>query len=370
METFPNGDVFTGRKWLHQQTLNVEGSRFAESFISNDRLASSRMIFPGLVDLQVYGAAGHLFSANPSRHSLIAIEDALLEEGTTGFLICVATNTLEVMQQSIEVVRAHFPESRNCLGIHLEGPYIHSARRGAHVERCIRKATLEEVKRLVELGDGCIKMMTLAPELQDEEVLRFLQDHQVTLSIGHSNATFEEAEKAFSQGIYAVTHLFNAMPPLHHRDPGLLTAVFNHPEVKASIIADGHHVDYEVLKMAAKWMEGRLFLITDAVTDCQQGPYRHQRKEGRFVMPDGTLSGSALSMWQAVKNVVNYAGVSLEKAVQMASLLPAEVIEATKGIGQIVTGGEANFIVVDHELNLRKVYFRGEEIKTDNEASF
>ncbi|HTM97935.1 MAG TPA: N-acetylglucosamine-6-phosphate deacetylase, partial [Pedobacter sp.] len=329
---------------------------------------SGYLILPGLIDLQIYGAGGKLFSAQPSLESIHIIEEELLQQGNTGFLICLATNTPNVFEECIEVIKAHRKIARNCLGLHLEGPFINPKKRGAHVEEFVRKATLDEVKNLLEMGDGTIKMMTLAPELQDDEVIQYLLDNNVVVSLGHSDASFEQATHAYNQGIQSTTHLFNAMSPIHHRSPGIPTAVFNHPKAMSSVIVDGHHVDFEVVKMAAKLMKERLFLITDAVTACDLGPYQHHAVDGKFVMPDGTLSGSSLTMLQAIKNCVDYCDISLTDAINMATLYPAKLINKEKEIGSIAIGAEANMIVLDQSLNLKKVFFKGEEIKL-NKAS-
>eukprot|EP01136_Pigoraptor_vietnamica_P027440 Opistho-1_new@83732 len=160
----------------------------------------------------------------------------LMAKGTTNFLACVATNSPAVMHQAIEAAKAYRPMAKGFLGLHLEGPYLNEKRRGAHLAAYIKKANLAEVKALLDHADGVVKMMTIAPELQDEEVIELLLAHNVVLSIGHSDATFEQATAAYNKGITTTTHLFNAMPSIHHRAPNLPTALFNHPTAMASII--------------------------------------------------------------------------------------------------------------------------------------
>jgi N-acetylglucosamine-6-phosphate deacetylase len=318
-------------------------------------------IVPGFIDLQIYGSGGKLFSAEPTTAALSIIENDLLKKGTTGFLICIATNTPEVFRASIEAVKAHREMAKNCLGLHLEGPFLNAKRSGAHVKEYIRKATLDEVKALLDFGDGTIKMMTIAPELQDDDVINYLLDHNVIVSLGHSDATFEQATLAFDKGLQTTTHLFNAMSPIHHREPGIPTAVFNHHQAMASIIADGQHVDFEVVKLSHKLMGERLFLITDAVTACATGPYQHRLIGDKYVMPDGTLSGSSLTMLQAVKNCGAHCGISLNDALKMSTTCPAKLLGNT-AIGKIAPGYAANLLVLDEELNLSKVIFKGEII--------
>lgn len=344
------------------QQLVIEGEKIRAIIPADSESVKDGLVVPGFIDLQIYGAGGKLFSADPSVETLSAIEDTLLRTGTTGFLICMATNTPEVFHAGIAAAKAHRAVAKNCLGLHLEGPFLNPKRKGAHVAEYIRKATLDEIKALLDFGDGIIKMMTIAAELQDEKVVQYLLDHGVVLSLGHSDASFEEAITAYNQGVQSTTHLFNAMSPLQHRAPGIPAAVFNHDKARASMIADGHHVDFEIIKLSYKLLKERLFLITDAVTECAAGPYQHQWAGDKFVMPDGTLSGSALTMLQALRNVVEHAGIPLAEAIKMASLYPAQLIGEQHRIGSIVPGNEANLLVLDEKLGLKQVYFKGEKI--------
>ncbi|MDQ8003851.1 MAG: N-acetylglucosamine-6-phosphate deacetylase [Pedobacter sp.] len=363
MQTFDNYDYFDGREIKHNQSITI-GSNKIESITNAGKIETRNgLIVPGFIDLQIYGAAGKLFSADPTIENIRIIEDQLLKEGTTSFLICLATNTPEVFNQCISVIKEYRKEARNCMGLHLEGPFINPEKRGAHVREYIRKASLDEIKSLLDFGDGTIKMMTLAPELQDEEVIQYLLDNDVVVSLGHSSATFEQATKAYNQGIQTTTHLFNAMSALQHRTPGIPTAVFNHPTAMSSIIVDGLHVDFEVVNVAAKVMKERLFIITDAVTKCNSGPYQHVAIDGKFVMPDGTLSGSAMTMLQSIKNCVAHCDISLVNAINMATYYPAKLIKKENEIGKISVNAEANFVVLNEQLNIEQVFYKGEEIK-------
>lgn len=315
---------------------------------------------PGFIDLQIYGAGDRLFSAHPSVESLQIMENDLLRKGTTGFLACMATNTPEVFNNCIQAAKEHRKYAKNCLGLHLEGPFLNPKRLGAHVPEYVRKASLDEIKALLDFGDGVIKMMTIAPELQDDEVIQYLLDHDVVVSLGHSNATFEEATAAYNKGIQTTTHLFNAMSPIHHREPGIPTAVFNHDKAMASIIADGRHVDFEVVKFAQRLLKERLFLITDAVTACDSGPYQHRLSGDKFVMPDGTLSGSSLTMLQAVQNCVTHCDINLSQALKMATVYPARLLGLPHLLGEIAPRQQANLVILDQNLQILEVIFKGE----------
>jgi len=370
MQLLQNQNVYLTQGIQTQKDILIENGLISKiRSTSSDTKPKDTKLLPGFIDLQIYGAAGKLFSAEPTIENIRIIEDQLLQEGTTSFLICLATNTPEVFNQCIAVIKEYRSDARNCMGLHLEGPFINPEKRGAHVKEYIRKAKLDEIKSLVDYGDGIIKMMTLAPELQDDDVIQYLLDNDIVLSLGHSSATFEEATKAYNKGMQTTTHLFNAMSPLQHRAPGIPTAVFNHPTAMASIIADGLHVDFEVITIAAKMMKERLFLITDAVAECNIGPYQHVAVDGKFIMPDGTLSGSAMTMLQSIKNVVAHCGVSLTDAVNMATYYPAKLIKKENEIGQLGVNSEANFVVLNEAMDIEQVFYQGTEIKLNKEAS-
>jgi N-acetylglucosamine-6-phosphate deacetylase len=361
-QTFDTYNYFNGDTIKSLLGLEIVDGKFKSVNQSEVYTKGNDLIIPGFLDLQIYGAGGKLFSADPSVESLSHIEDTLLREGTTGFFACIATNTPTVFNACIKAAKAHRKFARNCLGLHLEGPFLNAKRRGAHVAEYVRKATLDEIKQLLEFGDGLIKMMTIAPELQDDDVIEYLLNQGVIVSLGHSDATYEQATAAYDKGIQTTTHLFNAMSPLHHRNPGIPTAVFNHHKAMASIIADGNHVDYEVIKMSKKLLKDRLFLITDAVTACSSGPYQHLLEGDKFVMPDGTLSGSSLTMLQALKNCVDYCDIDLPEAIRMTSLYPAKLMGEANLKGTIAAGNSADFLVLDKDLNLKEIYFKGKRI--------
>ena len=358
MLNIPNAKFYADDVLQEKQSISIHHGKITSIEKSTADLADE-WVLPGLIDLQIYGAGGKLFSAEPTVESLKIIEDDLLKKGTTGFLACMATNSPEVFNACIASAKEYRSSARNLLGLHLEGPFLNPKRLGAHVPAFVRKASLDEIKALLDFGDGVIKMMTIAPELQDDKVIQYLLDHDVVVSLGHSNATFAEATQAYNKGIQATTHLFNAMSPIHHREPGIPTAFFNHHQAMASIIADGKHVDFEIVKLAHKLAGNRLFLITDAVTPCTTGPYQHIEKDNKFVMPDGTLSGSSLTMLEAIKNCINHCGINLTDAIKMASQYPAKLIGLENFTGKIETGCQADLLILDVNLNLKNVIFKG-----------
>jgi len=320
--------------------------------------AAGGLVSPGFIDLQIYGSGGNLFSAYPTVETLRQMDLDLIQKGTTAFLACLATNSIDIFYQAIGAAKAYRKEAKGFMGLHLEGPYLNPKRLGAHPAAFIKKATLEEVKALMEAADGTVKMMTLAAELQDKEVIDYLLEQGVVLSLGHSDANFEQATHAYNNGFSTTTHLFNAMPSIHHRAPNLPVALFSHPGAMASIIADGQHVNFEVLKMSSKLLQERLFLITDAVTACNIGPYKHRLEGDKFVTEDGTLSGSNITLLQAVQNCVNHCNIDVKLALNMATAHPAKALKR-HDIGELAVGKKANLLILTPDLTLKRVFVGG-----------
>jgi N-acetylglucosamine-6-phosphate deacetylase len=208
-----NISYFHGNDLKKKQDILIEGATISNIKDSSSKETSHSLVIPGFIDLQIYGAGNRLFSADPTVESLTIMENDLLKKGTTGFLACMATNSPEVFNDCIKAAKEHRSTAKNCLGLHLEGPFLNPKRLGAHVPAFVRKASLDEIKKLIDFGDGVIKMMTIAPELQDDEVIEYLLNNGVVVSLGHSNATFDEATAAYNKGIQTTTHLFNAMSP-------------------------------------------------------------------------------------------------------------------------------------------------------------
>lgn len=309
---------------------------------------------PAFIDLQIYGGNRKLFSDALSIASLEATYQYCLAGGCSYFMITMATNTLEKFLKGIEVVKAYLEQgSKGLLGLHLEGPYINPLKRGAHLESCIKIPTAQEIHTLLEKGNGICKMMTLAPEQCEAPLIDRLLQEGILVSAGHSNATYQQARLAFDKGIPLATHLFNAMSPFQHREPGMVGAIFDHPAVQSSIVCDGIHVHYTAVKLAKQLMQERLFFITDAVTETPEGEYPHLYKNDHYVLPDGTLSGSALTMMQCVKNGVEQVGIPLDEALRMASTYPARFIKDKK-LGKIEKGYEASMVVFDSALKVRQ----------------
>jgi N-acetylglucosamine-6-phosphate deacetylase len=367
---FTNARIFTGESEIAGKTLLIEDDLIS-GIIDNDAIPENAkvincqnyLIAPGLIDLQIYGAGGYLFSQETTSAALTSIIHGIIKSGTTGFLLTLATNSMEVYRNAIRVVKEN-PHPA-LLGLHLEGPYINPVKRGAHISEFIKRPEKEELVALLKEGSGVIKMITLAPEMVDPEIIDLLKKEGVVISAGHSNATFQEANDSFANGITTVTHLFNAMTALHHRETGLPGASMLSGDVYASIIADGIHVDYNTLRLSKKLMNDKLFLITDAVEAVDKGAYVHVRQADRFTLPDGTLSGSCLTQLRAVQNCVEHVGISLAEALRMASTYPARVMNSDE-TGMIQPGYKANLTIFSEDFQPQFTVVHGKILDRDS----
>jgi N-acetylglucosamine-6-phosphate deacetylase len=319
---------------------------------------------PGFVDLQVNGFGGiDLLEADAD--GFAAAGDALLEHGVTSYLPTFITAPEEQLIAALREVPSANGGAR-ILGVHVEGPFLAPARLGTHPPEYRRDPDPALLERIV--GAGPVRLMTLAPELPDAaELIDLLQLRGITVSAGHSNATAVEAEAAFDRGIRTVTHLFNAMRPLGHRDPGLVGAALAREDVVVQIIVDGIHIADETAQVVSRAAAGRVALVTDAIAGAgvlgadgsySLGGFEVSVRDGVARGPDGVLAGPLLTMIDAVRNFHNL-GVPLADALTAATATPARVIgEPT--VGRLEVGLPADIVVLDDNLEVDRVLVGGE----------
>jgi N-acetylglucosamine-6-phosphate deacetylase len=313
------------------------------------------LIAPAFIDLQLYGAHNRLLAVYPDNVTVSAIYNYCLNGGAAYCVPTVATHPYKIIFSCVDAIKSYWAKNgKGVLGLHVEGPWISMAKRGAHNEEWISVPTIEQAKELLEYGKNVIKIITLAPEVCSREMIELIESYGVVVSAGHTNATYEQAMQGFNDGIHTATHLYNAMSSLQHRAPGMVGAIFDNPSAHCSIVADGYHVDYAAIRIAKKIMGERLFAITDAVTETREGFYRHT-PEGDKYTANGILSGSALTMHKAFTNLVNHCGISVEEALRMCSLYPARVMNMPHKIGFLGEGCNADMIVLNNDLQLVKV---------------
>jgi N-acetylglucosamine-6-phosphate deacetylase len=327
--------------------------------------ASGLLVAPGFVDLQCNGALGVDLTSEPDRLGEVAA--VLPRWGVTAWLPTVVTSTAAARRGALRAVAAHDdPDAATPLGLHLEGPFLAPERRGAHDPDLIVPPSRELVDREGWSRDGGVALVTLAPELPGAaDLARTLVDRGVVVSAGHSSATAAQARAAIDAGVTWVTHLFNAMVGLHHREPGLAGVALADPRVRVGLIADGLHLDPTVVDLVARLLGDRLVLVTDAVAALGLGAgalrlgsldVEVSAGDGGVRLPDGTRAGSTLSLDRAVRNLVAFAGVDLAAAVRAVTAAPAAVlglddrgVVAPGAVGDLVLltpGGEVVATVV------------------------
>jgi len=329
-----------------------------------DIALSGGILSPGLIDLQINGAARVDFLTG-GEAEFDRVRRYLLSTGTTAFLPTLITAPLSHLEAALDRWETQRGGVPRVLGVHLEGPFLNPAHAGAHEVRALRPPRPAELRRLLARRPHLVKILTLAPELRGAGALiREARARRVVAAAGHTAATYDEARAAFDAGVRLVTHLFNAMRPLRHRDPGVVAAALLDPRVTVSLIADLVHVDAAVLRLvlsAKPWK--RIALITDAVA-AAGSLGRTSRLAGRRLritdaprLPDGTLAGSVLRMDQAVRNVVRL-GIPMRDAVRMASTVPAALL-GRRDLGRIAAGARADFVLFDRRLRVRVVLVDG-----------
>jgi N-acetylglucosamine-6-phosphate deacetylase len=337
--------LFTGSEWLNDVVIHIENNVVVgidqNGFDNNN---ATPLIIPALIDLQLYGAGGKLLSEFPEKDTIEKIYQFCIEGGAGFFQPTIASQSMDIIYASIDAVKAYKAAGgKGCIGLHLEGPWIHSSKKGAHDVSVIRVPNMEEVESILAYGKNLISMITLAPEICTSAIIKTIQDAGIIVSAGHTNANYETAMQFFDDGIPVATHLFNAMSSFQHRAPGVVGALFDHSTAMSSIIADGYHVDYAAIRVAKKIMGDRLFCITDAVTETSTGLYQHTLVGDKYESA-GTLSGSALTQLKSIQNLVEHVGIPLGEAIRMCSLYPAKVMQNKNISGTIAINKKANLL--------------------------
>jgi N-acetylglucosamine-6-phosphate deacetylase len=357
MQEIKFAKIFTGSEWLLDKSIIIEDGRI-KSIVSSDGVSiKNGFLCAGFIDLQLYGGGERLFSNQATTECIASTFEEHIKTGTIAFQITLNCSSKNTMSQAIQACKNY--QGKGLVGLHLEGPFFNPVRRGAHQEEFVQKPDLAFIESLISETDGFPTYMTIAPEMFESADLERLMDSPIMVSIGHSDANFEQAMDAIDQGLSRITHLFNAMSQWQSRSLGIVGASFS-SNAWTSIIVDGLHCDFESVKLAKKIKGDRLFLITDAVTHDVSGPYFFSQTDGRFTNDLGTLSGSSLTMQQAVLNCVEKAHIPLDEAIRMATIYPAQVAKLDHDLGTIEVGKRACFIHFSDDLKIQQVWYDGE----------
>lgn len=376
------GNVVLPDKVLKGGMVVLEGEKIIGVYSAEDSLLAKDIaafdygagyIAPGLVDLHLHGALGKDVM-DGEVESLEAIAAHQARCGVTGFVPATWAAPMPSILKAVETVKAatRLPLPSEILGVHLEGPFLSLKKKGAQNPEFIKEASAGELDSLVEASRGLKAIMTLAPEVgKNLSFISGLKDKGVVVSIGHSEATYEQAIESFERGISHATHLYNAMSGFHPREPGVIGAVLDSDRVTAEVIADGIHVHPASLRMAIRQKGAeKVCLITDSMnaTGLGDGAYLVGNLEvvvsgGEARLKDsGALAGSILTLNRAVKNIIRWAGVSISQGVNMASANPARVLGLEDKIGSIQTGKFANLAILDEKLNVIDTIVRSRSV--------
>ena len=365
-----NGLVFTPEGKFEKKDLYVEGEYVAKETTDNKEVeAEGCYVIPGLVDIHFHGCVRHDM-CDGTEESIQALADY---EASNGVLaICPATMTIpeEELFQAMKAAKEHKNgKGADLVGINMEGPFVNKEKKGAQKEEDIKLADVELFHKLQEAAGGLIKLVDLAPET--EGAMDFIDQvkDEVHVSIAHTMADYDTATEAINRGVDHITHLYNAMPPFSHRAPGVIGAARD-SECYVELICDGVHIHPSVIRATFAMLgAGRIILISDSMraTGLEDGEYTLGGqpvvvKGNLATLHDGTIAGSATNLMDCLRYVVKKAGISLETAVMCATENPAKEIGIYDKVGSISVGKQADFVLIDEELNIKRVYIDGKEI--------
>lgn len=332
-----------------------------------------KTIVPGMIDVHIHGAAGaDVMDATPEALGKMAV--FLAKEGTTSFLATTITQSPERIEKALSNIADYMKHHQSagkaeCIGVHLEGPFINAKRKGAQPLEFILEPDVERFKKWQAIAQGQIKLVTFAPEEPGGyELAAYLKETGVIASIGHSDATYDQVMEGIEAGIRHVTHLFNGMRGFHHREPGVAGAAMLREELNVEMIADGIHINPRSVRLAYQQITSdRILLITDAMrAKCmKQGSYdlggqKVTVTERDARLEDGTLAGSILKMKDAAKNMIKYTGCSMEEVIQMTASNAAKELKIADRKGSIRVGKDADLVVLNPDLDVYLTICRGE----------
>ena len=376
-----NVNIFQEEEGFIRGSLHVSGDRisvvipepeenneFSECTIS----LPGRFIIPGLVDIHTHGNSGYDFS-DGSIKGLHEIGKYLAAHGVTSFAPTSMTLPYENLETAFRTVAEYTgnrpADEARVAGIHMEGPFLSEKKKGAQNGIYLKQPDPEAFFRLQEACGYAIRIVDVAPELAGaEEFIRSVSE-DCRVSVGHTDASYEQAQMAFYAGASHVAHLFNAMPPVHHREPGVIGAAFENDKATVELICDGLHVHPNVIRMAFRLFAGRICLVSDALrcTGMPDGEYElgEQQivlKNGQARLPDGKLAGAVSNLYEDMVLAMHF-GIPAEEAILAATMIPAKVVGMEASIGSLEPGKKADFIICDKNWNLEQVYLGGVRIR-------
>lgn len=374
-----NGILYTPQKVIHHGRMLVNSEGGIEAIGGSEleappnttvRDLNGYKILPGFIDVHVHGGNGFYFMDGSYEH-LDGMSSFHAMHGTTSFLATTTTSSEEKIDQALQCAVDGMKQGMSgaeLIGVHLEGPFINHKRRGAQDPKYIRLPNLTELERYIRLSDNHIRLVTLAPEVEGGmQAVQYLVNRGITVSVGHSDATFQQVAEAVQYGANHTTHHFNGMSPFQHREPGVAGAGLILPQITTELIADGIHVHPAVVKLLFDTKTVmNVCMVTDAVfcASLPDGEYdKVNVTKGQVYLKDGsTLAGSSLTTIQALINVIRFTGYPLEKIIPSLTQVPARQIGMDHRKGTLEAGKDADFLIVDDELNIQSTVVKGREV--------
>lgn len=372
--------IFTGEAWVEDRALLVEEGRIG-GLVATGEVSpgiktvdlSGKLLVPGFVDLQVNGGGGVMLNDIQTADAIRTICMAHARFGTTALLPTLITDRPDITEAAIAAgIESKQQGVQGFLGLHLEGPHLSLARKGAHDPALIRPMRDSDLKRLVSaMPQLDVLMTTVAPENATLDQVAALADAGLLVSLGHTDCDYDTVKRYAGVGVQTVTHLFNAMSPLGNREPGVVGAALEDGRLHAGMIADGFHVHPATMRAAlrAKRGPGRIFLVTDAMatigTDLQSFTLNGReilRAGGKLTLADGTLAGADIDMLASVRFVHERLGLPFEEALRMATVYPAETAGVANRKGAIRSGMDADFVVLTADHALVSTWIGGREV--------
>ena len=371
---FKNAILFVNGREFVRGAFRVENGRFAELYRTDPAEDGVDLrgatVLPGLVDVHSHGNSGADFS-DGDYTGVVTMGRYLARNGITSFAPASMTLPYDTLAKAFDVAAAiHRDRPEGCarlLGIHMEGPFFSEKKKGAQNGAYLKLPDFEAFEALYRGCGGLVRIVDIAAELDGAADFARKASRLCTVSVAHTDANYEEASAVFDAGASHLTHLFNAMPPIHHRKPGVIGAAAER-EVVAELICDGYHVHESSVRMAYKLFPGRICLISDALRCCgmpdgeyELGGQATFLKDHVARLADGTIAGSASDLFICMQNAVSF-GIPKEDAVRSATIIPAREIGAESEVGSIDVGKYADFVVCDAALRRERVFLAGEEL--------
>ena len=377
---YKNAYVFDCEKGFVFGGFSVENGCFSNVFSGDSNEDGVDLcgayVIPGLIDIHIHGAVGADFS-DGNQEGLDRMAAFLAKSGVTSFLPTSMTLPYETLSAAFQTAKNRIDEPLDgcarVLGIHMEGPYFSEKKRGAQNAAYLKKPDPDGFRALYNGCGGSVRIVDVAPELEGAAAFTKEISSFCKVSVAHTDSAYEDASAVFAAGADHLTHLFNAMPPIHHRKPGVIGAASEREDIVAELICDGQHIHPSIVRLAFRLFPGRICLISDALRCCgmpdgayELGGQTVYLKDNVARLEDGTIAGAASHLFRDLRNAVAF-GIPLKDAINAATLIPAKEAGYGDSLGSIEKGKHADFVICDPELQLQQVFIGGNSLPKEEQ---